>query len=178
MRTALPRLRKTAALLATTAGLASLAAVAAPAASAAPARPTAHRLHLHHLNHTAQAADRHAAQDTASRAAARPVLATTPTGATGAAGARALAQSMVPASQWAAFDAIVSHESGWNPGATNASSGAYGLGQALPGSKMASAGADWRTNPATQIRWALDYMNSRYGSPNAAWAFWQTHHWY
>ncbi|MFG2911252.1 lytic transglycosylase domain-containing protein, partial [Kitasatospora sp. NPDC048286] len=62
--------------------------------------------------------------------------------------------------------------------ATNPSSGSYGLGQALPASKMASAGADWKTNPTTQIKWALDYMNTRYGSPNAAWNFWQSHHWY
>ncbi|MFD7873982.1 aggregation-promoting factor C-terminal-like domain-containing protein, partial [Streptomyces adustus] len=55
---------------------------------------------------------------------------------------------------------------------------AYGLVQALPGSKMATAGADWKTNPATQIKWGLDYMNSRYGSPAQAWNFWQTHHWY
>ncbi|MET9641944.1 transglycosylase SLT domain-containing protein, partial [Streptomyces virginiae] len=82
------------------------------------------------------------------------------------AGAKAIAQQMIkdPA-QFAAFDKIVSHESGWNPSATNASSGAYGLVQALPGSKMASAGADWKTNPATQIKWGLDYMNERYGSP-------------
>ncbi|MER5866041.1 transglycosylase SLT domain-containing protein [Kitasatospora sp. NPDC002040] len=91
---------------------------------------------------------------------------------------RELARSIVPAAQYAAFSRIISHESGWNFKATNASSGAYGLAQALPGSKMASAGADWRTNPATQIKWALDYMNSRYGSPNAAWSFWQSHHWY
>ncbi|WP_377268384.1 transglycosylase SLT domain-containing protein [Peterkaempfera sp. SMS 1(5)a] len=89
-----------------------------------------------------------------------------------------MAQSMVPAGQWAAFDAIVSHESGWNPHAVNASSGAYGLGQALPGAKMASVGGDWKSNPATQVQWTLNYMNDRYGSPNAAWAFWQTHHWY
>ncbi|MFD7908558.1 lytic transglycosylase domain-containing protein, partial [Kitasatospora sp. NPDC059747] len=67
---------------------------------------------------------------------------------------------------------------GWNVTATNPSSGSYGLGQALPASKMASAGADWKTNPATQIKWALDYMNTRYGSPNAAWTFWQANHWY
>ncbi|MFJ9520106.1 transglycosylase SLT domain-containing protein [Kitasatospora sp. NPDC101801] len=89
-----------------------------------------------------------------------------------------LARSIVPAGQYAAFSNIISHESGWNIKATNASSGAYGLAQALPGGKMASAGADWRTNPATQISWALGYMNERYGSPNAAWSFWQTHHWY
>jgi transglycosylase-like protein with SLT domain len=93
--------------------------------------------------------------------------------------AQAIAHQMIPdAAQYDAFNKIVSHESGWNMHATNASSGAYGLVQALPGSKMASAGSDWKTNPATQIKWGLDYMNSRYGSPAAAWNFWSTHHWY
>ncbi|MBX7467270.1 MULTISPECIES: transglycosylase SLT domain-containing protein [Streptomyces] len=93
--------------------------------------------------------------------------------------AKAIAQQMIkdPA-QFAAFSKIVSKESGWNHTATNSSSGAYGLVQALPASKMASAGADWKTNPATQIKWGLDYMNSRYGSPVGAWNFWQAHHWY
>ena len=98
--------------------------------------------------------------------------------ATPASSAQALAAKIVPAGQLASFNKIVAHESSWNVTATNASSGAYGLVQALPGSKMASAGADWKTNPATQIKWGLNYMNERYGSPNAAWAFWQTHHWY
>ncbi|MFD7082209.1 transglycosylase SLT domain-containing protein [Streptomyces sp. NPDC059918] len=80
--------------------------------------------------------------------------------------------------QFAAFSKIVSRESGWNPSATNASTGAYGLVQALPASKMASAGSDWKTNPATQIKWGLSYMDSRYGSPVGAWNFWQVHHWY
>ncbi|MFI9272842.1 transglycosylase SLT domain-containing protein [Kitasatospora sp. NPDC052896] len=93
-------------------------------------------------------------------------------------GVRALARSMVPADQWASFANIVSHESSWNINATNAGSGAYGLGQALPAGKMASAGSDWRGNPVTQIKWALNYMNERYGSPNQAWVFWQNHHWY
>jgi hypothetical protein len=61
-------------------------------------------------------------------------------------------------------------ESGWNPSASNPSSGAYGIPQALPGSKMASAGPDWQTNPATQIRWGLGYIQGLYGSPCAAWA--------
>ncbi|MFD8086412.1 transglycosylase SLT domain-containing protein [Kitasatospora sp. NPDC059722] len=91
---------------------------------------------------------------------------------------QAIAAQIVPADQLASFSQIISHESGWNVTATNPSSGSYGLGQALPASKMASAGADWKTNPATQIKWALDYMNTRYGSPNAAWTFWQGHHWY
>ncbi|AZM87305.1 transglycosylase SLT domain-containing protein [Streptomyces sp. W1SF4] len=94
-------------------------------------------------------------------------------------GAKAIAQQMIkdPA-QFAAFDKIVTHESGWDYTATNSSSGAYGLVQALPASKMSSAGSDWKTNPATQIKWGLDYMNERYGSPVAAWNFWQANHWY
>ncbi|MFF4926836.1 transglycosylase SLT domain-containing protein [Kitasatospora sp. NPDC001261] len=89
-----------------------------------------------------------------------------------------IAAQIVPAGQLQCFSNIVFRESSWNPLAVNASSGAYGLVQALPGSKMASAGADWRTNPATQIKWGLNYMNTRYGSPCAAWSFWQSHHWY
>ncbi|MFJ9564885.1 transglycosylase SLT domain-containing protein [Streptomyces fuscichromogenes] len=98
---------------------------------------------------------------------------------TSASSAQAIAHRMIPdAAQFNAFSKIVSHESGWNISATNSSSGAYGLVQALPGSKMASAGTDWKTNPATQIKWGLDYMNSRYGSPTAAWSFWQANGWY
>ncbi|MFF0393331.1 transglycosylase SLT domain-containing protein [Kitasatospora sp. NPDC004615] len=89
-----------------------------------------------------------------------------------------IAAQLVPAGQLQCFNNIVERESGWNVHATNPSSGAYGLMQALPGSKMASAGADWRDNPATQIKWGLQYMNQTYGSPCAAWAFWQAHNWY
>jgi hypothetical protein len=96
-----------------------------------------------------------------------------------ASSAQAVAHRMIPdAAQFRAFSKIVEHESGWNPSATNSASGAYGLVQALPGSKMSAAGSDWKTNPATQIKWGLDYMNSRYGSPAAAWNFWQAHNWY
>jgi hypothetical protein len=91
---------------------------------------------------------------------------------------QAMARQMVASGQYQCFSNIVSHESGWNYRAVNASSGAYGLFQALPGSKMSSAGADWQTNPATQIKWGLNYMNGRYGSPCEAWAFWQANHWY
>lgn len=73
---------------------------------------------------------------------------------------------------------IISHESGWRVNATNASSGAYGLAQALPGSKMASAGADWATNYQTQLKWFWNYCESRYGSVQGAYAFWQANHWY
>lgn len=70
---------------------------------------------------------------------------------------------------------IISHESGWSPTATNPSSGAYGLPQALPGSKMASAGADWQTNYQTQFKWFVNYCNGRYGSISGAYAYWQAH---
>ncbi|GGN33387.1 transglycosylase SLT domain-containing protein [Streptomyces fuscichromogenes] len=91
---------------------------------------------------------------------------------------QAMAQQMVASGQYQCFSNIVDHESSWNYQVVNASSGAFGLFQALPGSKMASAGADWQTNPATQIKWGLNYMNSRYGSPCEAWTFWQANHWY
>lgn len=80
--------------------------------------------------------------------------------------------------QMPALDALWTRESGWNHQAYNPSSGAYGIPQALPGNKMASAGSDWETNPATQIRWGLGYIRDRYGSPQAAWAFHQANGWY
>ncbi|MEU3279874.1 transglycosylase SLT domain-containing protein [Streptomyces antibioticus] len=91
---------------------------------------------------------------------------------------QAMASQMVPSGQFQCFSNIVNHESSWNYQAVNPSSGAYGLFQALPAGKYASAGADWRTNPATQIKWGLNYMNERYGSPCDAWSFWQANHWY
>ncbi|GGY01537.1 transglycosylase SLT domain-containing protein [Streptomyces djakartensis] len=91
---------------------------------------------------------------------------------------QAMARQMVPAGQFQCFSNIVDHESDWNYKAVNPSSGAYGMFQALPGSKMSSAGADWQTNPATQIKWGLNYMNDRYGSPCDAWSFWQANNWY
>jgi hypothetical protein len=92
--------------------------------------------------------------------------------------AKAIAEQIVPSSQFLCFSNIITRESSWNVHATNPSSGAYGLGQALPGYKMASMGADWRNSALIQIKWALSYMTGRYGSPCAAWAFWQAHNWY
>ena len=80
--------------------------------------------------------------------------------------------------QWAALENLWTRESGWNYRAENPSSGAYGIPQSLPGSKMAAAGKDWRTNPETQIRWGLDYIKARYGGPKRAWAFFQANNWY
>lgn len=69
-------------------------------------------------------------------------------------------------------------ESGWRWNADNPTSDAYGIPQALPGSKMASAGSDWATNPKTQVDWGLKYIQQRYGSPTAAINFWDAHNWY
>ena len=69
------------------------------------------------------------------------------------------------------------NESGWRTNAYNPS-GAYGIPQALPGSKMASAGPDWQTSASTQISWGLQYIASRYGTPCGAWGFWQAHNYY
>ena len=80
--------------------------------------------------------------------------------------------------QFAALDKLWTRESNWNYKAENASSGAYGIPQSLPGSKMASEGADWRTNPETQIRWGLKYIKDRYGSPVAAWNHSEAVGWY
>jgi uncharacterized protein YabE (DUF348 family) len=93
--------------------------------------------------------------------------------------AQAIAKAMLAARGWGSdqFSCLVTmwnHESGWRVNAANPS-GAYGIPQALPGSKMASAGSDWQTNPATQIRWGLQYISSRYGTPCGAWATWQAH---
>lgn len=92
--------------------------------------------------------------------------------------AKALAEQLVPVSQFACFDDIITRESSWNIHAVNPSSGAYGLPQALPGDKMGSIASDWRDDAVTQIKWAISYMDGRYGSPCAAWSFWQAHNWY
>ena len=79
---------------------------------------------------------------------------------------------------WPSLETLWDHESSWNERAVNPSSGAYGIPQALPASKLASAGADWRTSSPTQIAWGLSYIKARYKDPCRAWAWWQAHHWY
>lgn len=79
------------------------------------------------------------------------------------------------------FDCLVklwTKESNWNANAHNSSSGAHGIPQSLPASKMASEGSDYYTNGKTQIRWGLKYIKGRYGSPSKAWSFWLNHNWY
>jgi hypothetical protein len=80
-------------------------------------------------------------------------------------------------SQFSCLDPLWTQESGWNVTAENPD-GAYGIPQALPGSKMASAGPDWQTDAATQIKWGLEYIQATYGSPCGAWAHEQATGWY
>ncbi|WP_245679245.1 lytic transglycosylase domain-containing protein [Actinomadura hibisca] len=98
--------------------------------------------------------------------------------------AQQIAKSMLPgygfggSGQFACLVKLWNKESGWRVNAANPSSGAYGIPQALPGSKMASAGSDWRTNARTQIKWGLGYIKGRYGTPCGAWSHSQSVGWY
>ena len=99
----------------------------------------------------------------------------------GSAKAFALGSTYARGWEYTQFSCLVKlweRESNWRLSATNKSSGAYGIPQSLPASKMASAGADWRTNAETQIKWGLGYIEGRYGSPCAALAHSDEHNWY
>jgi hypothetical protein len=80
--------------------------------------------------------------------------------------------------QMPCLDQLWTKESHWRTNAQNASSGAYGIPQALPGDRMAVYGSDWRTNPVPQIKWGLNYITTRYGTPCTAWAHSQSTGWY
>jgi hypothetical protein len=82
------------------------------------------------------------------------------------------------ADEFACYDRIITQESRWRVTAANPHSSAYGLPQALPGKRMAAYGADWRTNPATQLAWGLNYVKTRYGTPCQAWSYKRAHGWY
>jgi hypothetical protein len=148
-----------------------------------------------------QAADRRAAKRAAARraadrradqqAAATPAAPQQSSGSSGGSGSSSpqpsgspqhIAMAMLgsygwPSSQFGCLDSLWNAESGWNVYASNPS-GAYGIPQALPGDKMASAGPDWQTNAATQIRWGLGYIKGLYGSPCGAWSHEEADGWY
>ena len=129
----------------------------------------------------AAAAAKAAADAAAESEASAP--STRPSGPANPSGAQAIARDMLAQRGWGddQFGCLVSlwdRESGWNVYASNSSSGAYGIPQALPGSKMATAGDDWQTNPATQISWGLGYITSRYGTPCGAWDASESQGWY
>lgn len=97
--------------------------------------------------------------------------------------AQAIAWEMMQARGWgeeqySCLVALWTRESNWNAFAMNPSSGAYGIPQAVPGEKMASAGADWATNPVTQITWGLGYIAARYATPCGAWEHSEEKNWY
>jgi hypothetical protein len=117
-------------------------------------------------------------------ASAQPTAAVTTFAAPVASGSpQQIAEAMLgsfgwSSSQFSCLDPLWAHESGWSVTAYNAGSGAYGIPQALPGSRMASAGPDWQTSAATQIRWGLEYIKGTYGSPCGAWDHEQATGWY
>lgn len=129
-----------------------------------------------------------AADDAAKAAAAKAAAAKKAAAALAAAntvdGAKASARQLMSSrygwggDQFSCLDSLWTKESGWNYQAYNADGGATGIPQALPGSKMASAGADWQTNAATQIAWGLEYISAAYGTPCSAWSHSQAMNWY
>jgi hypothetical protein len=144
---------------------AAKAAAAKAAAAAAAARAAAEK------------AQQQAQQQQAQTAAAQQSAAT-PSGSPQQIAEQMLSQFGWSSSQFACLQPLWEQESGWSVTAENPSSGAYGIPQAMPGSQMASAGPDWQTDAATQIRWGLQYIQSRYGSPCGAWAHEEADGWY
>lgn len=154
-------------------------------------RAQSENIRITRVRHNRAIARARAARQAARRAAARAAAAVpAPTPAQTMAAAVApqgdpqqTAESMLGSYGWSTSEfsclqPLWNAESGWNVYASNAGSGAYGIPQALPGSKMSSAGPDWQTDAATQIRWGLGYIKGDYGTPCAAWAHEQADGWY
>jgi hypothetical protein len=170
------------------AAAAHAAAVRAAVARAEAVRAAVARAEAARAEAARRAAAQAAARRAARRAAARRAASSYPSPSSGQWQPRSfgspqrIAQHMLDADgqggQFSCLDSLWRQESGWNVYAQNPGSGAYGIPQALPGRKMASAGPDWRSNPATQIAWGLSYIESTYRSPCAAWAHEQATGWY
>ncbi|WP_350281450.1 hypothetical protein [Kribbella sp. HUAS MG21] len=119
-------------------------------------------------------ANRDSAAERASRDAERKKYEGTP---------KEVARNLLPdhgwsESQFSCLEKLWNKESRWRVDADNPTSSAYGIPQALPGRRMAAYGSDWRTNPVTQIKWGLDYIDATYGSPCSAWSHSQAKGWY
>ena len=153
------------------------AAAKAVAAKAAAAKAAAQKAAQQRA--AQQAAQQQAArQQAASQTAAQQPTASAPSGSPQQIAEQMLSQFGWSGSQFSCLQPLWAQESGWNVYASNPSSGAYGIPQALPGSKMGSAGPDWQSNAGTQIRWGLTYIQGTYGSPCAAWSHEQADGWY
>ena len=130
-----------------------------------------------------QAARKRPAEPAASQTAAQPGQTAAAAVPAASGSPRQIAQAMLGSfgwsfSQFSCLDPLWEHESRWSVTAANPGSGAFGIPQALPGSRMASAGPDWQTSAATQITWGLRYIRDTYGSPCAAWSHEQATGWY
>jgi hypothetical protein len=189
---------------ASTAAKAAAAKAAAEKAAAAKAAQehaahTAHQQHAQILAQRAAAAKAAAAKAAAEKAAAAKAAAVkaaaekaaaaktvqqqaATVAATSSGSPQQIAQGLLAqdgmSGQFSCLDSLWQRESGWSVSASNASSGAYGIPQALPGSKMASVGPDWQTSAETQIKWGLQYIDSTYGSPCGAWSHEESSGWY
>ena len=168
------------------AGAARAAAARAAAAKAAAQRAAAEKAAAKAAaaRAAAQQAAAQQAQQTQPTQPAQPAqtaqatAVTTPSGSPQQVAEQMLGQFGWSTSQFSCLQPLWAQESGWSVTAQNPSSGAYGIPQALPGSKMASAGGDWATNAATQISWGLSYIKNTYGSPCGAWDHEQADGWY
>jgi phage protein D len=149
------------------------------AARAAAAKAAAQRAAAEKAAAAKAAAQQAAAQQAAAQKTTQvqATATTTPSGSPQQIAQELLAQQG-ESSQFSCLDSLWERESGWNVSATNPSSGAYGIPQALPGSKMESAGSDWQTDAETQIKWGLQYIDSTYGSPCGAWSHEESAGWY
>ena len=154
------------------AAAAKAAAAKAAAAKAAAAKAAAQQAAQE------QAAQQQATQQQAAQQPTAQPATSAPSGSPQQIAERMLSQFGWSSSQFSCLQPLWALESGWNIYASNPSSGAYGIPQALPGSKMASAGPDWQGDAATQIRWGLSYIQGTYGSPCAAWSHEEADGWY
>jgi hypothetical protein len=184
--------RAVVATMAQAASTAAKAAAAKAAAEKAAAAKTAqeHAAHTAHQQHAQILAQRAAAAKAAAAKAAAAKAAAAKTAqqqaatvaATSSGSPQQIAQGLLAqdgmSGQFSCLDSLWQRESGWSVSASNASSGAYGIPQALPGSKMASVGQDWQTSAETQIKWGLQYIDSTYGSPCGAWSHEESSGWY
>jgi hypothetical protein len=155
-----------------------IAAEARIAAARAAARAAAQRAAAQRAAARQAAANAAAAQATAAKSTAPSPAAVQPSGSPEQTALAMLGSFGWSSSQFSCLVSLWGRESGWNIYASNPSSGAYGIPQALPGSKMASAGGDWQSDAATQIRWGLGYIQQTYGSPCAAWDHSEADGWY
>jgi hypothetical protein len=158
------------------AAAAKAAAAKAAAAKAAAAKAAAQQAAQQQA--AQQQAQQQATQQAAQQTTAQQPATSAPSGSPQQIAEQMLSQFGWSSSQFSCLQPLWALESGWNIYASNPSSGAYGIPQALPGSKMASAGPNWQSDAATQIRWGLTYIQGTYGSPCAAWSHEEADGWY